>query len=270
VKAFQEELTHLINRHSIENIADMPDFILADMICRMIEAIGPKVKQTLDWHGCSSVCHRGPQVGECVPPVEMDVAKLESENVAGMTSILKTAMKVDAENPGNNPPITAKPDRMTYAELSEKYHELIMAVCQKFPNESRHQTALRYIRQAEAPATTAAREAVESEVKPKTMFEASIKEGEAHGKQKADALIRLLLRWFYCYHRAVDGHASDAGDKHIKPYFLSVYKATDELLGPMRDAGTLDDATCSEMGQVSVDDATRKESEKEATNGNGL
>jgi hypothetical protein len=65
VKAFQEELTHLINRHSIENVADMPDFILADMICRMIEAIGPKVKHTLDWHGCSSVCHPKPITPDC-------------------------------------------------------------------------------------------------------------------------------------------------------------------------------------------------------------
>ena len=65
MKAFQEELTHLINRHSIENELDMPDFILADMICRMIEAMGPKVKQTLDWHGCSSVCHSKPSIPAC-------------------------------------------------------------------------------------------------------------------------------------------------------------------------------------------------------------
>ena len=31
------------------------------------------------------------------------------------------------------------------------YHELIMAVGKKYQGESRHQTALRYIRQAEAP-----------------------------------------------------------------------------------------------------------------------
>jgi hypothetical protein len=54
---FEKELTHLINRHSIENLADMPDFLLAGMIRRMIEAMGPSIKKTLDWHGCSSVCH---------------------------------------------------------------------------------------------------------------------------------------------------------------------------------------------------------------------
>ncbi len=61
MKDFEEELTALINKHSIENVADVPDFILADMICRMIEAIGPNIKRTLDWHGCNSVCHPGAQ-----------------------------------------------------------------------------------------------------------------------------------------------------------------------------------------------------------------
>jgi hypothetical protein len=36
-----------------------------------------------------------------------------------------------------------------------RYHELLMAVNQKFPNESRHHTALRYIQEREAAATTA-------------------------------------------------------------------------------------------------------------------
>ena len=54
---FQKELETLINKHSIENIVDMPDFILAEMICRIIETMGPSIKHTLDWHGCDSVCH---------------------------------------------------------------------------------------------------------------------------------------------------------------------------------------------------------------------
>jgi hypothetical protein len=57
---FEKELTHLINRYSIENMADMPDFLLARMLCAMIESMGPTVKATLDWHGCSSVCHPSP------------------------------------------------------------------------------------------------------------------------------------------------------------------------------------------------------------------
>ena len=61
MKNFEKELTSLINRHSIENVADMPDYLLAEMICRTIEAIGPRVKITLDWHGCVSVCRPSPE-----------------------------------------------------------------------------------------------------------------------------------------------------------------------------------------------------------------
>jgi len=54
---FEAELTQLINRHNVERIADMPDFILSKMICKLIDAIGPSIKENLDWHGCDSVCH---------------------------------------------------------------------------------------------------------------------------------------------------------------------------------------------------------------------
>lgn len=54
---FKEELRSLLNKYSIENVADMPDFILAGMICDFIDAVGPHIKQTLDWHGCDSTCH---------------------------------------------------------------------------------------------------------------------------------------------------------------------------------------------------------------------
>ena len=42
------------------------------------------------------------------------------------------------------------PDNCPLKEGNEaKYNELLLAVGQKYPNESRHETALRYIRQAE-------------------------------------------------------------------------------------------------------------------------
>tara|TARA_R110000851_G_C13102760_1_gene569293 strand:+ start:60350 stop:60583 length:234 start_codon:yes stop_codon:yes gene_type:complete len=40
--------------------------------------------------------------------------------------------------------------------MTNKYNELISAVETKHPGESRHQTALRYIKQAEAPSVNAA------------------------------------------------------------------------------------------------------------------
>lgn len=61
---FRTELADLINRHSIENVADMPDWLMAEMVCDMLRAMGPKVKRNLDWHGCDSVCHPRPPTGD--------------------------------------------------------------------------------------------------------------------------------------------------------------------------------------------------------------
>lgn len=61
---FKNELTDLINKHCIENKCDMPDFILAEMLCNLINAIGGSVKDTLDWHGTDSVCHPKPDKAE--------------------------------------------------------------------------------------------------------------------------------------------------------------------------------------------------------------
>jgi len=55
--SFKQELTTLLNRHSMENSCDMPDFLMAEMICRFIDAVGSPIKRTLDWHGVDSVCH---------------------------------------------------------------------------------------------------------------------------------------------------------------------------------------------------------------------
>ena len=60
MEMFERELIGLINSHCIESVVDMPDFLLAGMICSMIEAMGPSVKKTLDWHGCDSICHPAP------------------------------------------------------------------------------------------------------------------------------------------------------------------------------------------------------------------
>ena len=38
-------------------------------------------------------------------------------------------------------------------DIEDKYNQLIYAVCRKFPNESRHETALRYIKEAETIST---------------------------------------------------------------------------------------------------------------------
>ena len=44
------------------------------------------------------------------------------------------------------------------AKLENAYGELIMAVAKKFPNETRHQTALRYIMERELPQDNGAKQ----------------------------------------------------------------------------------------------------------------
>lgn len=41
-----------------------------------------------------------------------------------------------------------------YNHINKLYNELIMAVSRKFPNESRHETALRYIKEREQKTST--------------------------------------------------------------------------------------------------------------------
>ena len=52
-------------------------------------------------------------------------------------------------------------------ETQEKYNELLYGVSIKHPNETRHETALRYIRQAEYPQNTVAYEAIREEKETK-------------------------------------------------------------------------------------------------------
>ena len=57
---------------------------------------------------------------------------------------------VNREMPVENNSIPIEPLVMLkIAEVEEKYNELIMAVAKKFTNETRHETALRYIKEAE-------------------------------------------------------------------------------------------------------------------------
>jgi len=50
-KTFEQELTSLINRHSIENLCGIPDFILAEMITGFIKSMNDPLMKTLKWYG---------------------------------------------------------------------------------------------------------------------------------------------------------------------------------------------------------------------------
>lgn len=76
-----------------------------------------------------------------------------------MNHIIFAIFVVSKLNKKNN--IITKPIRYSYSELSQKYnelyenyYELIMAVGNCFEGESRHETALRYIREKETNADT--------------------------------------------------------------------------------------------------------------------
>jgi hypothetical protein len=50
VKNFRKELRHLINKHSIENGSDTPDFILAEYLKDCLKAFDKATKRRTDWH----------------------------------------------------------------------------------------------------------------------------------------------------------------------------------------------------------------------------
>lgn len=50
-KAFEKELEKLINKHSVENEVNMPDFILANMVVNFISNVGKSVKKRDKWLG---------------------------------------------------------------------------------------------------------------------------------------------------------------------------------------------------------------------------
>jgi len=48
---FETELTSLLNRHSVENECDTPDFILADYIRGCLNTFNLAIKNRDSWHG---------------------------------------------------------------------------------------------------------------------------------------------------------------------------------------------------------------------------
>jgi hypothetical protein len=48
---FLAELRRLINRLSLENEINMPDFLIAEMLCDCFEDIGRRVKERDKWFG---------------------------------------------------------------------------------------------------------------------------------------------------------------------------------------------------------------------------
>jgi len=51
MKQFQNELTKLINRHSLENESNTPDYILSDYLVRCLKNFNEASVHRVDWHG---------------------------------------------------------------------------------------------------------------------------------------------------------------------------------------------------------------------------
>lgn len=50
-EAFRKELQELLNRHSMENGCDTPDFLLADYLIGCLAAFNSAVNQRATWYG---------------------------------------------------------------------------------------------------------------------------------------------------------------------------------------------------------------------------
>ena len=50
LQKFKKDLTIIINKHSMENFWNMPDFFMAEMITNFIESAGSTMKNNLRWH----------------------------------------------------------------------------------------------------------------------------------------------------------------------------------------------------------------------------
>lgn len=48
---FEKDLAKVINKHSMENVADVPDFILAAYLMRCLEAFNIAHLRTSQWYG---------------------------------------------------------------------------------------------------------------------------------------------------------------------------------------------------------------------------
>ena len=50
MSTFQKELEQLINKHSLENESDSPDFILAEYLLDALDAYNDAVKKREEWY----------------------------------------------------------------------------------------------------------------------------------------------------------------------------------------------------------------------------
>ena len=74
-ESFREELESLINRHSIENDSDSPDFLLAEYVISCLQAYAKTVKARDKWYGFEGLSQRyGGEVNHIdADPINYDI-----------------------------------------------------------------------------------------------------------------------------------------------------------------------------------------------------
>lgn len=77
-EGFEKELQHLINRYSMENGSDTPDFILAAYLVKCLEAFNATSRHREKWYG-KELSIGVPQVLEPPPAVKREWEKGEAK-----------------------------------------------------------------------------------------------------------------------------------------------------------------------------------------------
>lgn len=73
---FQRELAQLINRHSLDNACDTPDFILAGMVTEFIESYARTMRANIDWHAPSPIGRTGAFTPPDPKPTAAEVGRI--------------------------------------------------------------------------------------------------------------------------------------------------------------------------------------------------
>lgn len=90
---FEEELRHIINKHSMENGSDTPDFILADYLLGCLENFGQVAKRRDQWYSRDQTPPHNPDPPPMSGPSAQDVLK----DITYMGDRILGALKVVAD-----------------------------------------------------------------------------------------------------------------------------------------------------------------------------
>jgi len=132
---FELELSSLLNRHSRENASNTPDFILARVMLNALHAHDEATRARDDWYGIKPAPGAAPAAPTREPTTD------EIVKAAGIC--------MGCETLGPECPTHGAAPTRDEQDARRLYHELLYAVATKHPGESRHETALRYIRERE-------------------------------------------------------------------------------------------------------------------------